>query len=230
MPVDLPKRWLTNSIVILANGFVRRLLLVASIDLVQFSAKSRHSCGESHLLDQQVISAVELQFGGPTAELLELWKQVDYKEYWDDVNGGFLDPRLVRETRLLELDWIKKGAAGARTRQPESPNVHISGPLNKERKLWRGGKKKREILGPHPSGPTLRCPTLRCPTLRCPTLRGPTFSRFGLMFFLSRLPIFISSQCCFFVPFVIVYFVPVAYFVPFPFFLSRGVFFGLGPL
>ena len=61
-----------------------------------------------NVLDQQVISAVELQSGGPTAELPELWNQPDYKEYWDDVNGGFLDPRLVREARLLELDWIKK--------------------------------------------------------------------------------------------------------------------------
>ena len=61
-----------------------------------------------NVLDQQVISAVELQSGGPTAELPELWNQPDCKEYWDDVNGGFLDPRLVREARLLELDWIKK--------------------------------------------------------------------------------------------------------------------------
>ena len=60
------------------------------------------------VLDQKVISAVELESGGPTAELPELWNQPDYKEYWDDVNGGFLNPRLVREARLLELDWIKK--------------------------------------------------------------------------------------------------------------------------
>ena len=60
------------------------------------------------VLDQKVISAVELESGGPTAELPELWNQPYYKEYWDDVNGGFLNPRLVREARLLELDWIKK--------------------------------------------------------------------------------------------------------------------------
>ena len=46
------------------------------------------------MLDQRVISAVELESGGPTAELPELWNQPDYQEYWDDVNGGFLDPRL----------------------------------------------------------------------------------------------------------------------------------------
>ena len=60
------------------------------------------------VLDQRVVSAVELESGGPTAELPELWNQGDYKEYWDDVNGGFLDPQLVHEARLLELDWIKK--------------------------------------------------------------------------------------------------------------------------
>ena len=37
-----------------------------------------------------------------------LWNQPDSKEYWDDVNGGFLNPHLVQEARLLELDWIKK--------------------------------------------------------------------------------------------------------------------------
>ena len=47
------------------------------------------------MLDQRVISAVELESGGPTAELPEIWNQPDYQEYWDGVNGGFLDPRLV---------------------------------------------------------------------------------------------------------------------------------------
>ena len=60
------------------------------------------------VLDQRVISAVELESGGPTAELPELWNQPEYKEYWDDVNGDFLNPRLVCEARLLDLDWIKK--------------------------------------------------------------------------------------------------------------------------
>ena len=59
------------------------------------------------VLGQRAVSAVELESGGPTAELLEFWNQPDYKEYWDDVNG-FLDPQLVREARLLELDWIKR--------------------------------------------------------------------------------------------------------------------------
>ena len=44
------------------------------------------------VLDRRVVSAVELESGGPTAELPEIWNQPDYKEYWDDVNGGFLDP------------------------------------------------------------------------------------------------------------------------------------------
>ena len=60
------------------------------------------------VLGRRVVSAVEFESGGPTAELPEIWNQPDYKEYWDDVNGGFLDPHLVREARLLDLDWIKK--------------------------------------------------------------------------------------------------------------------------
>ena len=58
--------------------------------------------------DRGAVSAVEMESGGPAAEFLELWSQPDYKEYWDDVNGGFLDRQLVREARLLELDWIKE--------------------------------------------------------------------------------------------------------------------------
>ena len=61
------------------------------------------------VLDRRVVSAVELESGGPTAELPEIWNQPDYKEYWDDVNGGFLDPHLVREARLLELILDQEG-------------------------------------------------------------------------------------------------------------------------
>ena len=111
---NLPEHWLTNATVVdmvLANGRVRRLLLRVSIELVQFPPSlvtSVLKVIKRKVLDQKVISAVELESGGPTAELPELWNQPDYKEYWDDVNGGFLNPRLVREARLLELDWIKK--------------------------------------------------------------------------------------------------------------------------
>ena len=111
MTVDLPKRWLTNVMVVLANGFVRsfaggldRSGAIFPPNLVTALLKVI----KRNVLDQQVISAVELQSGGPTAQLPELWNQPDYKEHWDDVNAGFLDPRLVREARLLEVDWIKK--------------------------------------------------------------------------------------------------------------------------
>ena len=33
------------------------------------------------VLGQRAVSVVELEFGGPTAELPELWNQPDYKEY-----------------------------------------------------------------------------------------------------------------------------------------------------
>ena len=51
MMSNLPEHWLTNATVVdtvLANGRVRRLSLKVSIELVQFSAKSRHICVEGH--------------------------------------------------------------------------------------------------------------------------------------------------------------------------------------
>ena len=75
-------------------------------------------------------------------------------------------------------------AAGARTRQPRTPNVHISFPwrfkhhqnstegptreTQKERNGGGRGKKKRENFG---------LPTLLSPTLRGPTLRHPNFGQ-----------------------------------------------------
>ena len=109
---NLPERWLTNATVVLANGCVRLLLLKVSIEFGAIFTPSLVTSvlkvNKRKVLDQRVISAVELASGGPTAKLPVLWNQPDYKEYWDDVNGGFLNPRLVREARLLELDWIKK--------------------------------------------------------------------------------------------------------------------------
>ena len=75
MMSNLPERWLTNATVVLANGCVRRLLLEVLIEWVQFSAKSRHICVEGHQAEgvgSKSFSAVELDSGGPTAELPEL--------------------------------------------------------------------------------------------------------------------------------------------------------------
>ena len=60
------------------------------------------------ILETSAVSAVELDAGGPTAEQPELWQEVDYETYWDDVNGGFLDTKMTRDARKLELDWIMK--------------------------------------------------------------------------------------------------------------------------
>ena len=30
------------------------------------------------------------------------------ERYWDDVNGGWLDPQMVQETRRLEVDRFRK--------------------------------------------------------------------------------------------------------------------------
>ena len=57
------------------------------------------------------------------------------------------------------------------TRQPENPNVHISGPRKKERTLytkrakqWREREKSANFRAPHPSGPTPRGPLVWGPT------------------------------------------------------------------
>ena len=34
--------------------------------------------------------------------------QVHFEQYWDDVNGGWLDPEKVKAARKEELDWIVK--------------------------------------------------------------------------------------------------------------------------
>ena len=54
------------------------------------------------------VSAVELAAAGPVADKADVIHDSEYEEYWDDVNGGFLDPRLTREARRLELDWVMK--------------------------------------------------------------------------------------------------------------------------
>ena len=113
---NLPEHWLINAAVVdtvLANGRVGRLLmevlveigavfpprLVASV-LKVIKRKDARTKESSRLLS--------LSLALPLQSFLELWNQPDYKEYWDDVNGGFWNPHLVREARLLELDWVKK--------------------------------------------------------------------------------------------------------------------------
>ena len=110
---NLPEHWLTSAMVVLVNEWTREASSAGGLDQIgaifPFNlVTSVLKAIKRKMLDQRVISAVELESGGPTAELPELWKQPDYQEYWDDVNGGFLDLRLVHEAPLLELDWIKK--------------------------------------------------------------------------------------------------------------------------
>ena len=45
-----------------------------------------------NMLDQKVISAVELESGGPTAHLLELWNQPDCKRVLERCQWWFLEP------------------------------------------------------------------------------------------------------------------------------------------
>ena len=44
---------------------------------------------------------------GPVAECPEPWEETEYEQCWDDVNGSFLDPELIRESRNIELNWVK---------------------------------------------------------------------------------------------------------------------------
>ena len=71
MMSNLPEHWLTNAAVALANGCVRRLLLEVSIELVQFSRQVLSllclKVIKRKVLDQRVVSAVELESGSPTA-------------------------------------------------------------------------------------------------------------------------------------------------------------------
>ena len=63
---------------------------------------------KARILQARTVSALELSVAGPTAEMPEVWCNKDYEEYWDDVNGGFLDPQLTRAARQLEMDWVLK--------------------------------------------------------------------------------------------------------------------------
>jgi len=65
-------------------------------------------CIKKAILARGAVSALELKVAGPTAEMREVWEIEEYQEYWDDVNGGFLDPKLTNKARHVELDWVKK--------------------------------------------------------------------------------------------------------------------------
>ena len=46
---------------------------------------------------------------GVNGETLDECESVE-ESYVDDVNGGFLDPEMVREARVEELGWIPQDA------------------------------------------------------------------------------------------------------------------------
>eukprot|EP00959_Pyramimonas_sp_CCMP1952_P201814 4220142-Pyramimonas_sp.AAC.1 len=49
----------------------------------------------------------------------------DGERYWDDVNGGWLDPVMVREARKCEVDWLRR------------QEVHEKRPLQECREVTR---------------------------------------------------------------------------------------------
>eukprot|EP00929_Paragymnodinium_shiwhaense_P048611 TRINITY_DN24555_c0_g1_i1.p1 TRINITY_DN24555_c0_g1~~TRINITY_DN24555_c0_g1_i1.p1 ORF type:complete len:587 (+),score=99.23 TRINITY_DN24555_c0_g1_i1:363-2123(+) len=60
-----------------------------------------------HLLDSGELSAVEAVQSGPVCEEPAV-PDGEWYAYWDDVNGGYLDPKLVEEARASERDWVAK--------------------------------------------------------------------------------------------------------------------------
>ena len=54
------------------------------------------------------LSQLHSLVAGPVPiEPMEEW-HLDPDQYWDDVNGGWLKPDLVRAARAEELEWVKK--------------------------------------------------------------------------------------------------------------------------
>ena len=58
-----------------------------------------------------------------------LWmkrQQEHFKDYWDDVNGGWLDPEKVEQARKEELDWILKQGVFEKVREEECRGKRLS--------------------------------------------------------------------------------------------------------
>ena len=59
-----------------------------------------------------VLSALEAKLSGPVPETPPMSDATDVylgtDQFWDDVNGGWLDPVKVRSARREEVEWIKK--------------------------------------------------------------------------------------------------------------------------
>eukprot|EP00971_Amphidinium_carterae_P284694 5652413-Amphidinium_carterae.1 len=51
------------------------------------------------------LSALELKVGGQVVDQIEV--TAEHQEYWDDVNGGYLNSKFIQEARKLEFDWIR---------------------------------------------------------------------------------------------------------------------------
>ena len=51
------------------------------------------------------LSSVDAYAAGPVPEEPAM-PAGDWYQYWDDVNGGYLDPAGVEEARALEMDYI----------------------------------------------------------------------------------------------------------------------------
>ena len=59
------------------------------------------------MLETGDITATEMVESGPISEEPSM-PEGPWSQYWDDVNGGYLDPDLVKEARAKEREWVKK--------------------------------------------------------------------------------------------------------------------------
>ena len=53
------------------------------------------------------LHAGSLAYSGPVPEHPHM-EAGEWGHYWDDVNGGYLDPELVKGARAIERAWVKK--------------------------------------------------------------------------------------------------------------------------
>ncbi|CAK0867442.1 unnamed protein product, partial [Prorocentrum cordatum] len=103
-----PRAQETRVKVILEGGLVRRPHMLTPV-LTQCVLRAiRESMGaDGEMSDLAAATAGPVPVGpGPFEAGRD--NLSDDERYWDDVNGGWLDPQMVREARRLEVEWLHK--------------------------------------------------------------------------------------------------------------------------
>ena len=104
--IRLPVDWITN------DEELAKLLTQGRLDKEEMNSPSAIVMMlkqvRNHLNHVGALGAEIGQDGGPHADLPDLHTDPEWREYWDDVNGGMLDSKLTQQARKLEMDWVKK--------------------------------------------------------------------------------------------------------------------------